>query len=524
MKFDFRSSFNLLKDKIVGKRSRLGIYLGRDRITAVESSGSHILKTASLALPKLITQDLGPWTEAIKGFIKENGWTAKEAVIGLSARDLFIRGFQMPLLAGREIDSGIGFEVRKYLPFRTEDLVSDYQYRLNKPLDKTDIFYIAASRNNFDKYLSLFKDTGIRIKAIESAGLGLFRLLLISRQFELGRAIMIITVPEDLDAEFSLMNAGFPCLSREIKLSQYQAPAESGERLSLERLSSEIRVFLDYSKRQFSVNSLDKIVFVAKNANLEFIAGLNKGLGLNIQTLEQGGNPELAALADLDGLKAYALSLRGSVRLSLSVNLLRNIRRLSLSQSAALPAAEAPKAVFRIQELNWGLFRRPLIFALALIAFAYGFPLLEQMDTANNLKQAGLAAEESLGQRFKGLDLNGLRREKEALKKRLARVKDLPVSRIYLTPYFNLLPKITGDGLWIEALELLFKDGKKALNIRGVSCLGDNDKESKAVRDLLAALKDSPDLAGVWNTLEISSTRKDLRGARKATAFEIAGS
>ena len=46
-------SFNLLKNKIIGNRSRLGIYFGKDRISAVEITGSHILKTASLNLPKL---------------------------------------------------------------------------------------------------------------------------------------------------------------------------------------------------------------------------------------------------------------------------------------------------------------------------------------------------------------------------------------------------------------------------------------------------------------------------------------
>ena len=73
-------SFNLLKNKIIGNRSRLGIYFGKDRISAVEITGSHILKTASLNLPKLPPalnfrdpssgQDLNVWAQAIRGFIK----------------------------------------------------------------------------------------------------------------------------------------------------------------------------------------------------------------------------------------------------------------------------------------------------------------------------------------------------------------------------------------------------------------------------------------------------------------------
>ncbi len=526
IKFDFHSSFNLLKDKILAKRSRLGIYFGRDRISAVETAGSHILKTASLNLPKLSqsligaqpAQDMSGWIAAIKGFIEENKFTDREAIVGLSGKDLFIRGFQMPLLARQEIDSGINFEVKKYLPFRSEDLVFDYQYRLNKELNKTDVFYIAANRNSFDKYLSLFKDSGIRVRTIESSGLALFRLLWLTRQFDPKQTIMIMTLQDGIDLEFSVLSMGFPCFSREIKLSQVPPSADLAENYSPERLSSEIRVFLDYFKRQFSVNSVDKIIFVAKSVNLDLIAGLNKILGLNIQTLEQSGDAGLSALPDLDSFKAYAAALKGQARMNLTADLFRKLSR----RTVVVPKEKT--AVQALPKLDFNLLKRPLIFGLILIGLAYAFPLPQQLNAAGNLKQIKSQAQESLPKELSGLNLKALRAKIGQGRKKLALVKELESSRVYLTPCLNVLPKAVKDGLWIEILDISLKDKSLSLSIKGASSLGDEDKESAAVKDFLAGLKGSRDLLSGEDEFKIVSLRRLAGAARKMTVFEISGS
>ena len=509
--------------------------MGRDRVSAVETSGAHILKTASLNLPKLAPQpltsgsrpgeDLNLWVEAIRGFIKENKFASKEAVVGLSGKDLFIRGFQMPLLARREIDSGINFEVKKYLPFRTEDLVFDYQYRLNKELNKTDVFYVAANRNSFDKYLSLFKDSGIRVRSIEGTGLSLFRLLWLTRQLDPKQTIMIINIQDGSDLEFSVLSMGFPCFSREIKLSQSQPSAsprgepsaDAAENASPERLSSEIRVFLDYFKRQFSVNSVDKIIFVAKSVPLDLIADLNKNLGLNIQTLEQSGDAGLNALPDLDAFKAYAAALKGQVPVNLTADLFRRLSRQTVIISKEKTAVPA------LPQLDFSLFKRPLIFGLILIGLAYGFSLPEQMDAANNLRQIKSQEQESLTKDLKGLDLKALRAKIGEGRKKLTLIKDLTSSRMHIIPYFNLLPRSVQDGLWIEGLDISLKDKSLALRMNGISCLGDEVGESAAVKDFLAGFKNNRDLPVDLNNLEIVSIRGNTVGAHKMTVFEISG-
>ena len=210
-------------------------------------------------------------------------------MLGLTSKDLFIRGFQIPSLAKSEIASGISFEARKYLPFKTEDLVFDYQHRLNKGIDKMDVFYMAATRSNFDYYLSLFKQMGIQLKAIESASFALLRIVSAAKQLDLKQSIAFMAIDDDLDMEFSIVNAGFPCFSRDVRLSRAQDAPSTGsgaEVVSQERLTSELRVSLGYFRRQFSGCSVDKVILVAKNVNPGLISELSKNLGIEVQLLE----------------------------------------------------------------------------------------------------------------------------------------------------------------------------------------------------------------------------------------------
>ena len=174
------------------------------------------------------------------------------------------------------------------------------------------------------------------------------------------QTIMIMTLQDGIDLEFSVFSMGFPCFSREIKLSQSQPSALAAENFSLERLSSEIRVFLDYFKRQFSVNSVDKIIFAAKSVHLDLIANLNKNLGLNIQTLEQSGEAELNVLPDLDAFKAYAAALgfaarralKGRVPMNLTADLFRR-----LSRQTVVPKEKA--VVQALPQLDFNLLKAP---------------------------------------------------------------------------------------------------------------------------------------------------------------------
>ena len=515
--------------------NKLGIYFGKSKITAVELRGKDVVRQASLAIAA--APDKAPGgsppaqdgaqinlAEEIKGFLKDNNFNSKEAVLGLTSKDFFIRGFQIPSLAKSEIASGISFEARKYLPFKTEDLVFDYQHRLNKGLDKMDIFYVAATRSNFDYYIGLFKQMGIHLKAIESASFALLRIISAAKQLDLKQSIAFMAIDDDLDMEFSIVNAGFPCFSRDVRLTRAQDAPSAGsgvEVVSQERLTSELRVSLGYFRRQFSGSSVDKIILVAKNANLGLISELSKNLSIEVQLLELDKNSALSTLTDLDALKACAIGLRDIIKVNLSVDLLKSRKEYRLSAPKDV-SASAPSLAF-----SFSMVKRPLLLAAAVVAAAYGLPLPEQLKAAKNLERTRNEAESALAPANLGaMDLDGLRQKKAGYKKKLLFIQELIASRSYLTMSFNVLPEAVKSGLWIEQFDLSapVKDKAKALLLKGAIYLGDKAREEEAIAVFLEKLKESPDFMAGLSRLEITSTRNTQSGEHKITVFEISGS
>ena len=202
--------------------------------------------------------------------------------------------------------------------------------------------------------------------------------------------------------------------------------------------------------------------------------------------------------------------------MNLTADLFRKLSRQTVivPQEKAVVPGPAP--------VKFNLVQRPLIFGLILIGLAYASSLPEQINAANNLKQLKSQAREALPKELIDRDLKSLRGKIGEGKKKLALIKDLAASRMYITPYFNLLPRSVKDGLWIESLDISLKDKSPALHMKGASSLGDEGSDSAAVKDFLAALKDSRDLLAGLNDLELVSLRKDNSGAHKITVFEIA--
>ncbi len=244
----------------------------------------------------------------------------------------------MPLLNKNEMDSGVRFEVKKYLPSRTEELISDHQERADKRSGKMDVLFVATTQSSFDRYFSLLEQAGISVRAVEPASLSLMRLFSFDKNIGSKSSLAVVSI-QGMDVEFSILIEGFPCYNRDIKLAILPALLGAGNEdiVFLERLSSEIRVSLDYFRRQFSGRAIDKAILIVKNTPVEIAGGLSKNLGIEVQAVDLSGNSKLNALADLDMLKSYSLAIRDNVKINLTVNLLKKRRAQTALEEASAP-------------------------------------------------------------------------------------------------------------------------------------------------------------------------------------------
>lgn len=501
---------------------KLGIYFGKDKIAITEADGKRIISSVSLPLAATAGQQQVGVVEAapdeikqvalIQSAIRDNKIEAKSAFVGVSNKDLFIRGFQMPFLNKPEMSYGVPFEAKKYLPLRIEDLVFDYQYRGNKKTSKMDILFTATTKINFDKYLAILNQVGVQIKSIEPASFSLLRILSLIRQFNVKSSFALVVV-EDSDVEFSIIDKGFPCFSRDIKLSQSKniPPISVSESNIQSRLASELRISMDYFRRQFSGTSVDRVLLINKNTAEDLAPGLSKELGLEVKSADFSKEKSISSLSDLDILKSYSLVLKDSIKVNLAID-------LTVKKTAPEGVPEEKLFAFDIK-----LIQLPLAISFGILALSYGFPLLEINKLNAKLRAVAAETANSLGPSLSSLSIDELRNKRTEYAQRLADLENLTNARIYITPSWDALPNLLTKGLWFEEYSLTIKDNHKNLRIKGAVYLGDENVEVNAVNDFIKSLKENSDFMQGLNVLDVVSINRSQVGEYQVTAFEISG-
>ncbi|MFZ2937190.1 MAG: hypothetical protein WA066_00600, partial [Candidatus Omnitrophota bacterium] len=139
----------------------LGVYFGPKIITLVETKGKKISNTVqikrSLISPGELEEKVPDEVKIVALFkdeLRKNNIDAKEAVICLSGKDLIIRTFEIPVMPANELVNIINFEVKKYIPFKVEDLIADFQTKLDKLSRRNQILYVGIKKEVLNKYLS----------------------------------------------------------------------------------------------------------------------------------------------------------------------------------------------------------------------------------------------------------------------------------------------------------------------------------------------------------------------------------
>lgn len=498
-------------------KEKLGLYFGSENISIVELAGAQLKRSLRIPLPQDIkSQGLAPGASSaaissevrlvalLSEALRNHHIEAKKTFLGLSNREQFIRGFQMLLLTRLEMDAGVLFEVKKYIPFKTEDLVFDYQRRSLKKSSKMDILFVATTRNGLEASQAVLNQAGLKIASAEPAALALLRILASTRQFDPKLSFGLVAM-QAREAEFTIVTQGFPSFSREINLLPGSEALESAEvnpeKVLISRLSSEVRVSLDFFRRQFSGASVDKILFLSKNTPLQeqLILNLSQDLGLPVERVELEKDKQADSLEDLDGLRAYALALKDAFKLNLGIDLAK--------KKAFRPVViEEPIEKTKPSAFNFTISRIPkrtVTIVLVMLALAYGLPISRINQADSKLAQLRKDTQAALLPALKGLDTEALKNRRENYISKINIIEKLVNSRARITPYWEALPAALKPGLWLENLSISISEGRQSISLRGAVYLENEDAELEAAHAFHRKLKDNPDFMRGLKNLEL---------------------
>lgn len=505
----------------------LGIYFGPKEIYVVDSKGR---KPAKVCQIPQVAAAAGELEEAapseakmielvalFKDELRRNKIDAREATLCLSGQDLIIRTFEVPQMPREELTSAISFEAKKYIPFKIEDMISDYQVMSDKISRTNLILFMGIKRDTFERYISLLSQLNLKASDIEYSAFSVFRALNICKLSTDGiMGIITADLSREDEVNFVVMENGFPLFSRDIVLGGAVQEADKGAGMALEKLKTEIRISLDYYNRKFPTKNIKRMYLVCNEEHRLDIETFITQIGPFVQFVDITRNIEGAPPFALSFIKGFCASLSGTIKTSIKTNLLAAKDRVVAVKEKAAPAVEAAP-LFEGVKINAKVVLLGL--AICIASFVLGTSRLQPVkNEINEIKNS----RPSVSTVDPDAPYNDLTSKEAEFKNKLQALSDLIKKQVFLTMPLNAIPRATPDGVWLSRLAFIKSESNKPeLSLEGVSYLNDSEAEFQAVNKFVQNLRENRDFSTYFKNINVGSIDRTETGKIMATKFSI---
>ena len=341
----------------------------------METKGKKVLNNLQISRLRLTTSELEEKVPdeikvvaLFKDELRRNNIEAKEATIAFSGKDLIIRTFEMPVMPPNELQGAVNFEAKKYIPFKVEDLVSDFQIKFDKANRRNLVLFMGIKKETLDKYLSILSQLNIKANALEYSAFSALRFLKLAGLNDKGIiGVISIDFQEEAEINFTVLEDGFPLFSRDITLTTGPEGFAETEAIepatALEKLKTEVRVSLDYYRRKLSNKEVKKIIFLANQDYRADLETFIKDIGLSAQFIDATKYASKPMPFSLTFIKGYGSSLFKVIGTALKLNLLA--AKAKIKPSRELGATQ--EAAELLTQLKAGLKVDPKVAVLSLL-------------------------------------------------------------------------------------------------------------------------------------------------------------
>lgn len=502
----------------------LGIYFGTNSIGLAEASNKKLINSVVIPQANVFAGDFEEKVPMdlkiialIKDALRTNHIDVDHGSICISGQDLIIRTFEIPKLPVNELQSAINFEAKKYIPFKLEDLVYNFQVEPDSKNKLNTILFVGIKKEILEKYISIAGQLNLKINSIEYSAFSLLRFLKLCAAGDSGVvAALCFDLNNEDEINFMVSKNGFPFFSRDIILNsgfaELGAASADDQTKKYEKLKSEIRVSQDYYRRKFPDRAIKTLYVLSGQEMREDLKNFLSSSGIPAKFIDTGKVLSKGANYSSILAKSFGAVLFKDLPLKVKINLYstRQKSESAKGQENIFSFLEGIKVDFKIVALGI------LICALTL---GYGIyktlPMREELNAikARRPKVSSVSTDE---------DSAILAARDKNLKKKLSNLDNLIKNQLYATYFLDIMPRVLPEGVWLTKFNSTRKeDGRPEVNIEGEVYLGDNDREFEAVSIFLTNLKKNEFFAKNFKEISITSVDRKTVSERSVTVFSI---
>jgi len=515
------------------KKTIAGIYFGSQGLSIVEYNAKALKNYLYASYPKDIKKPGGPEItkeslfEAfldneveIVAFVSRSlrdtriDVDSADIVVGIPNRDLVVRFFEMPPIPRKDLKASIGFEIKKYIPFKTEEISYDYQIRNKANIN--EVLFAGIKNEDLDKYSSIIKQANIKCVAIEPSQFSLLRLLKYKKVITEKESVVITELRKD-DCSILIVDEGMPYFSRDVKIAATGETEQIDMDSVIFRMINEVRVSIDYFRRQFMKKGIDRVLVLSRDESRELINNFNKELGLKVQYK----NPDdICGVKDeysLELARALGASLRISNPLKLTINLKKESK--SATEGAASPQQMLNDALLEFLDIPKATMIKVVAVAVAIIAGVFLLsssrvtPLRQEVDSLAQKNNSVLIGN------LTSMDAGSLTGYRDSERNRLNVYRSVLDKDSLFSEKLMAIPRLLPSGVWIN--EISYNSGQKYVYMSGTAYNDDGAKAANAPYEFINNLKASSLFMNKVKDISLKSLRNSLDNSYEVVNFEI---
>ncbi|MFC1699033.1 pilus assembly protein PilM [Candidatus Omnitrophota bacterium] len=467
---------------------------------------------ASAQKPESAQQRSEVLVEAIGKVMRENNITSKKVVTALPGKDVLIRYFQMPQIPRSEWETAIKFESKKYIPFRIEELMWDFQVVLpkGKGSNRMNVTFAAVKKDVAKDYLELFAEAGLQVQALEPAPFSLMRVLAATKQLTKNKPTAIVDFDQGM-ADINIVKDRICFLTRDVSL-----PLE--EEIVFENLLNEIRMSLDYYEKLFPSELVTKIVLSGDLERKDWDRKLEAELKVKTEkvNLSKALNLKSAALP-LNMAVAVGLGLRGAVRDAAQINLCR--------QPSQVAKVRIHREVLQFtQEVRQAMVRA-VIFSAAGLLILY-LAMYRTVALEHKQLQEVISLRPELSLPVDKLSYADLKKMQGELTQKLHALTAIMGPDNLWTSILNELPKIVFPEVWLTSLSFSGDSSKgnkikRSFKLRGLAYHEDPVQGVGVITKFTSALKENKEFSRGFEQIELLSMTSAKIGEIQVKQFTV---
>jgi len=512
----------------MAKKAQLGIYFSYDFLGIVEQQDSKVLnfvkapcvlQETKSGLSQTVADEVKV-VSLVKDLLLNNNITSRDAILALSSKDLIVRFFEIPLVPRGEIDSAVGFEAKRYIPFKLEEVIYDFHAKPDRKAKKIAVLFIAVKKEIIDKYISILEQADLSIVAIEPAFVSTLRVLRFTKSVVSKAPILVVDINFALGrGDIAVVEDFYPRFSRDINLT-IQGESISRDAI-VSKLINEIRISLDYCRRQFKSDTLqiNKLVLLGSDEVTACAETLNKELEISVVPVNiQSKIAVVGKDFDSELIKAYGASLKDQIDFPLRIDLFGRLK------AAVAPGGglELEGILEKIgQQIDKELLIKSFLILFGIVFLAYLLGMREVTIARNKL--ARLKKERKkivMLEHVKTINKASLKNIEKEYKKKISTAKNIRKNRRYISPKLSAIASLRRDGMWLSSVAFVKSDDAQTLVLKGFVYLGDEQKEFSTLNQFLSSLKEEEAFSGFVD-ISLASISLETVNDYPVTKFDI---